>query len=135
MFSYPLDHVAVAVESLDDATPLFELVAHDSRSPVEELPSQGVRVRFVGAIELVEPLGPDTPVGRFLQKQGQGLHHIAYRVPDLPEALAKLKDEGLQLIDENPRLGSRGHQVAFLHPRSTGGFLIELVQDGDPSTP
>ena len=130
MLSYPLDHVAVAVTSLEEACPLFQLVAGDSCSPVEELPAQGVRVLFIGSIELVEPLGPDTPVGRFLQRRGQGLHHIAYRVPDLPEALSRLKEEGLELIDETPRLGSRGHQVAFLHPRSTGGFLIELIQAG-----
>jgi methylmalonyl-CoA/ethylmalonyl-CoA epimerase len=135
MFSYPLDHVAVAVASLEEATPLFELMARDTGSPVEELPSQGVRVRFVGRVELLEPAGPDTPVGRFLQKRGQGLHHIAYRVPDLPQALIRLKGEGIELIDESPRLGARGHQVAFLHPRSTGGFLIELVQVEEASTP
>ena len=135
MFSYPLDHVAVAVTSLEEACPLFQLVAGDSCSSPEELPAQGVRVLFVGSIELVEPLGPDTPVGRFLERRGQGLHHIAYRVPDLPEALSRLKDEGLELIDETPRLGSRGHQVAFLHPRSTGGFLVELVQAGSDSNP
>ncbi|MFH1763113.1 MAG: methylmalonyl-CoA epimerase [Gemmatimonadota bacterium] len=128
MFSYPLDHVAVAVTSLEEACPLFQLVAGESCSPVEELPAQGVRVLFAGSIELIEPLGPVTPVGRFLQRRGPGLHHIAYRVPDLPEALSRLKEEGLELIDETPRLGSRGHHVAFLHPRSTGGFLIELVE-------
>jgi methylmalonyl-CoA/ethylmalonyl-CoA epimerase len=134
MFSYPLDHVAVAVHSLEEATPLFQLISGEDRSPAEDLPKQGVRVLFVGAIELVEPMSPDTPVGRFLQKRGQGLHHIAYRVPDLPEALAKLKSEGIELIDETPRLGSRGHSVAFLHPRSTGGFLIELVEGGTAPT-
>ncbi len=135
MYSYPLDHVAVAVTSLEEARPLFQLMAGDSGSPVEELAAQGVRVLFVGSIELVEPLGPDTPVGRFLQRKGPGLHHIAYRVPDLPEALSRLKAEGLELIDETPRRGSRGHQVAFLHPRSAGGFLIELVQAGSGSNP
>jgi len=128
MFSYPLDHVAVAVASLEEAFPQFQLVAGHSCSPVEALPDQGVRVLFVGSVELVEPLGPDTPVGRFLQRRGPGLHHIAYRVPDLPEALSRLKEQSLELIDPAPRLGSRGHQVAFLHPRSTGGTLIELVQ-------
>ena len=128
MLSYPLDHVAVAVTSLEEASPLFQLVAQDSCSPVEELPAQGVRVLFVGSIELLEPLGPDTPVGRFLQKRGQSLHHIAYRVPDLPEALSRLRAEGFELIDEAPRIGARGHKVAFLHPRSTGGILVELVE-------
>jgi methylmalonyl-CoA/ethylmalonyl-CoA epimerase len=124
-----LDHVAVAVASLEEASRLFELLTGDSGSPVEELPSQGVRVRFIGSLELLEPLGPETTVGRFLERQGQGLHHIAYRVPDLPEALAKLADSGVELIDAEPRPGARGHQVAFLHPRSTGGILVELVQE------
>ena len=128
MFAFPLDHVGVAVASLEEASTLFQLVSKDSCSPVEELPDQGVRVLFVGSIELIEPMGPDTPVGRFLQKRGQGLHHIAYRVPDLPAALSSLRDEGFELIDEEPRPGSRGHLVAFLHPRSTGGILVELVQ-------
>ncbi|MGD2121552.1 MAG: methylmalonyl-CoA epimerase [Gemmatimonadota bacterium] len=128
MLAYPLDHVGVAVASLEEASTLLQLVSNDSCSPVEELPDQGVRVLFVGSIELIEPLGPDTPVGRFLQKQGQGLHHIAYRVPDLPAALSKMREEGVRLIDDQPRPGSRGHQVAFLHPRSTGGVLVELVQ-------
>ena len=128
MLSYPLDHVAVAVPSLKEACALFQLLAEDSSSPVEELPAQGVRVLFVGSIELLEPLGPDTPVGRFLQKRGQGLHHIAYRVPDLPEALSRLRAEGFDLIDETPRIGARGHLVAFLHPRTTGGVLVELVE-------
>ena len=116
MISYPLDHVAVAVSSLEEACPLFELLAGASRSPVEELPAQGVRVCFVGSIELLEPLDPETTVGRFLQKRGQNLHHIAYRVPNLPETLSKLRKEGFELIDEAPRPGARGHQVAFLTP-------------------
>lgn len=128
MFSYPLDHVAVAVSSLKETRSLFQLLTGNDCSPVEELPSQGVRVCFVGSVELLEPLSPDTTVGRFLQKRGQGLHHIAYRVPDLPAALSQLRTQGMELIDEEPRAGARGHQVAFIHPRSTGGVLIELVQ-------
>jgi len=128
MFSYPLDHVAVAVASLEEACLLFELLAGESSSPTEEIEAQGVRIRFVGSVELLEPLAPDTPVGRFLKRRGPGLHHIAFRVPDLPEALSRLQREGFDLIDETPRLGARGHKVAFLHPRSTGGTLIELVQ-------
>jgi methylmalonyl-CoA epimerase len=132
MSSFPLDHVAVAVHRLEEASPLFQLLTGSSCSPVEELPSQGVRVLFVGTVELLEPLGPDTPVGRFLQRRGPGLHHIAFQVPDLPRALAQAKQDGFDLVDETPRPGSRGHQVAFLHPRGTGGVLIELVQtDGD----
>ncbi len=135
MLPYPLDHVAVAVASLEEAYPLFELLSGDRSSAVEELRSQGVRVLFVGSVELLEPLGPDTAVGRFLEKRGPALHHIAYRVPDLTETLARLKRNGFELIDEAPRPGARGHQVAFLHPRSTGGILVELVQTHSDRTP
>lgn len=130
MFSYPLDHVAVAVISLEEAAPTFELISGDARSPVETLESQGVRVTFVGSMELLEPLGSETTVGRFLRKRGPGLHHIAYRVPNLSQALQRLKAEGVILIDETPRAGARGHQAAFLHPKSTGGILVELVEGG-----
>jgi methylmalonyl-CoA epimerase len=127
MFTYPLDHVAVAVPSLEEACRLFELLVGESCSPPETLASHGVRVSFAGSIELLEPLGPDTTVGRFLQRRGPGLHHVAFRVPDLPAALHHLAESGVELIDREPRLGTRGHQVAFLHPRSTGGTLVELV--------
>ncbi len=127
MFSYPLDHVAVAVASLEEACRLFELLTGESCSPSETLPSQGVRVSFCGSVELLEPTGPDTTVGRFLERRGSGLHHVAFRVPDLPEALSRLQGQGVELIDREPRTGARGHQVAFLHPRSTGGILVELV--------
>ncbi len=127
MFTYPLDHVAVAVSSLEEACRLFQLLAGETCSPPETLASQGVRVSFAGSVELLEPLGPETTVGRFLRRRGPGLHHIAFKVPDLPEALAHLAESGVELIDSEPRPGTRGHQVAFLHPRSTGGILVELV--------
>ena len=128
MFSYPLDHVAVAVASLEEACRQFQLMTGDPCSPVEVLESQGVRVAFVGSVEILEPLSPETTVGRFLDRRGPGLHHIAYRVPDLPEALSKALKDGFELIDRLPRPGARGHLVAFLHPKSTGGILVELVQ-------
>ncbi len=95
---------------------------------MEELPSQGVNVAFVGSLEFLEPRGPDTTVGRFLQRRGPGLHHIAYRVDDIGSELDRLKAEGFPLIDEEPRPGAGGHLVAFLHPSGTGGVLVELVQ-------
>jgi methylmalonyl-CoA epimerase len=79
-------------------------------------------------VELLAPLGPETPVGRFLAKQGPGLHHVAYQVPDIDATLAALRQAGLALIDEQPRTGIRGSRVAFLHPRATGGVLTEIVQ-------
>lgn len=128
MTGLPLDHVAIAVPSLGQAVPLHEALAGRSASPVETLEAQGVRVAFVGAVELLEPLGPDTPVGRFLSRQGPGLHHLAYRVADLDGELARLIGLGFEPIDREGRPGARGHRVAFLHPRSTGKVLVELVE-------
>lgn len=128
--SHPIDHIAVAVRSIEDAAPLYELLSGARCSPPEELPSQGVRVAFVGGIELLEPLSADSTVGRFLERDGEGLHHVAYRVEDLQAELDRLAGEGLELIDEAPRAGAGGHRVAFLHPRSTGRVLVELVQHG-----
>ncbi len=128
MYSHSIDHVGVAVSSLDDAGPLFELLTGATCSAVEELEDQGVNVSFVGGLELLEPRGPDTPVGRFLERRGPGVHHVALRVEDVEEALARFRDRGLQPVDEAPRPGARGHRVAFLHPKSTGGVLIELVE-------
>ena len=134
MFFYPLDHVAVAVTSLEEARSVFQLLTGDTCSTPEVLESQGVRVQFIGSLELLEPLGPESTVGRFLARRGPGLHHIAYRVPNLPQALARLKAEGVRLIDDVPRPGARGHMVAFVHPRSSEGILVELVESEAPVT-
>lgn len=123
----PLDHVAIAVPSIEEHRSHYESLSGEICSPVQTIESQGVRVAFVGMIELLEPVGPDTTVGRFLQKRGPGLHHIAYRTNDIEAELARAKARGVRLIDEVPRPGAHG-LVAFLHPSSTGGVLIELVQ-------
>jgi methylmalonyl-CoA/ethylmalonyl-CoA epimerase len=128
-----LDHVAVAVHSIEASRGYFELLSGAGCSPPQVLDGQGVRAAFVGAIELLEPLGPDTTVGRFLARRGQALHHIAYRTDDLESELARLSDAGMKLIDRTPRPGANGHLVAFLHPSSTGGILTELVQHPDES--
>ena len=129
MTGLPLDHVAIAVPSVAEAIPIYESMSGHLATPVETLDSQGVRVTFVGGVELIEPLSADTPVGRFLSRHGPGLHHIAYRVGDLTRELRRLTvDLGYEPIDRVGRPGARGHLVAFLHPRSTGKVLIELVQ-------
>ena len=131
MFSR-IDHIGVAVEEIEPALALyrdsFELaLAH--REVVEE---QGVEAVLLDVgenhVELLAPLGPDTPVGKFLARQGPGLHHVAYQVQDVDAALQACRAAGLQLIDERPRTGIRASRVAFLHPRSTGGVLTEIVQ-------
>lgn len=133
MKQLPLDHVAIAVPSLASATPLYELLTGGTASEPERVENQGVTVTFIGAgtgrIELVEPISPTSPVAKFLDRRGPGLHHLAYRVEDLAATLALLKERGLRLIDEVPREGAHQRLVAFIHPESTGGVLIELVQD------
>jgi methylmalonyl-CoA/ethylmalonyl-CoA epimerase len=127
-----IDHIGIAVESIDDSLVLwherFQLeVAH--REIVEE---QGVEAVLLDVgenhIELLAPLGPDTPVGKFLAKKGPGMHHVAYQVSDIDLTLAALKEAGMALIDEQPRTGIRSSRVAFLHPRSTEGVLTEIVE-------
>ncbi|MBT8405187.1 MAG: methylmalonyl-CoA epimerase [Gemmatimonadetes bacterium] len=132
----PFHHVAVAVPSLASAVPLYESVTGHRSSPIQTLETQGVRVCFVGPqLELLEPLTPDTGVGRFLDRSGAGLHHIAYRSDDLRADLERLAADGFELIDAEPRPGAFGHSVAFLHPRSTGRVLIELVEEHPISDP
>jgi methylmalonyl-CoA epimerase len=129
-----IDHIGVAVEEIEPAMALyrdsFELeVAH--REVVSE---QGVEAVLLDVgenhVELLAPLSPDTPVGKFLARQGPGLHHVAYQVQDIEAALQACRQAGLQLIDEAPRDGIRGSRVAFLHPGATGGVLTEIVQPG-----
>jgi methylmalonyl-CoA epimerase len=128
----PLDHVAIAVPSITAALPIFELLADAPGSRIEHVEAQQVDVAFVGTgaarIELLQPSGPDSTVQKFLDRRGPGLHHIAYRVPDIEAALRRLAAAGVRLIDEQPRPGAGGHKVAFLHPQSTHGVLVELVE-------
>jgi methylmalonyl-CoA/ethylmalonyl-CoA epimerase len=130
-----VDHIGVAVEDLDAAIALHEeaygmAVAH--REVVEE---QGVEAVLLDVgenhVELLRPLNGETPVGRFLSKRGPGLHHVAYQVTDVQATLDTLRDRGLRLIDESPRVGIRGTRVAFLHPESSGGVLTEIVQPSE----
>ena len=131
--SYELDHVAVAVEDLDKAAKAYVEGLGLTLGGVEKVEGQGARVGFFDMggprIELVEPLGPDTPLGKFLQKRGPGLHHIALKVDDIEGALKRLAAAGVRLIDERPREGAGGKKVAFVHPKALGGLLLELVQD------
>jgi methylmalonyl-CoA/ethylmalonyl-CoA epimerase len=127
-----IDHVGVAVEDVDAALVLYRDALGMTLVHRETVESQGVDAALLdigdGHVELLAPLGPETPVGKFLAKRGSGLHHVAYRVDDVSETLAALAAAGLRLIDESPRVGIRGSLVAFLHPASTGGVLTEIVQ-------
>jgi methylmalonyl-CoA/ethylmalonyl-CoA epimerase len=127
-----IDHIGVAVEDLDEAIQLYGErlgMPLEHRETVEE---QGVEAVLLGVgeghVELLRPLGPDTAVGKFLERNGPGLHHVAYGTDDIESTLDAVRGAGLQLIDERPRTGIRGSRVAFLHPKSTGGVLTELVE-------
>jgi LAO/AO transport system kinase len=132
-----LDHVALATESVAATAELFRELFGLAATAIEQVPAHHVRVQFVetaGArLELLEPTGPESAVARFLARRGSGLHHIALRVTDLESLLASLRDRGVRLIDERPRPGAGGTTVAFVHPSSTGGVLVELVarENGD----
>jgi methylmalonyl-CoA/ethylmalonyl-CoA epimerase len=129
-----IDHVGIAVEDLDAAVKHYRRVFGVEPVHREHVVAQGVdEVLFaVGEsyIQLLGALGPDTPVGRFLARRGPGVHHVGYRVDDVAGALERLRAEGIRLIDDEPRPGSRGTSVAFVHPSGMGGVLVELVQEG-----
>jgi methylmalonyl-CoA/ethylmalonyl-CoA epimerase len=127
-----IDHIAVAVTDLDAAIELYRGpfdMPEQHRETVEE---QGVEAVLLdvgeGHVELLRPLSEDTAVGKFLAKRGPGLHHVAYQADDIEATLDSLRDAGIALIDKKPRVGIQGKRVAFLHPRSTGGVLTELVE-------
>jgi methylmalonyl-CoA/ethylmalonyl-CoA epimerase len=127
-------HLGVAVADLDSAIDTYTRLFGATIEHRAVVPEQGVEaasLRVGGSrIELLEPLGDETPVGRFLAKRGPGMHHVAFAVADLPAELERLRADGVELIDERPRAGLFGLQVAFVHPESTGGVLAELVGDG-----
>jgi methylmalonyl-CoA/ethylmalonyl-CoA epimerase len=127
-----IDHVGVAVEDLDSTLALYRDALGLPAVHRETVADQGVEAVLLdvgeGHIELLAPLHADTAVGKFLARRGPGLHHVAYRVESIEQALSALAASGLRLIDERPRPGIRGSQVAFLHPSSTGGVLTEIVQ-------
>jgi methylmalonyl-CoA/ethylmalonyl-CoA epimerase len=130
-----VDHLGVAVEDLDAALVLHEATYGMALAHREVIEDQGVEAVLLDVgenhVELLRPLGPDTPVGRHLARRGPGLHHVAYQVADVEAALAALRDRGVELIDQAPRTGVRGSRVAFLHPRATGGVLTEIVQPAE----
>jgi methylmalonyl-CoA/ethylmalonyl-CoA epimerase len=127
-----IDHVGVAVEDLDEAIAFYAQSLEMPLTHRETVESQGVEAALLdvgdGHVELLQPLGPDTAVGKFLAKRGPGLHHVAYAVDDIDAALASLGEAGIELIDSEAREGIRGSRVAFLHPRSTGSVLTEIVE-------
>jgi len=127
----PLDHVAIAVPSLDEAG-VWATLGFGPAAPDERVPGQGVVVRLMRAgdvmLELLAPTSPDGPVGRFLQRRGPGLHHVAFAVDDVEAEVARLTAAGAAFVDPTPKPGRGGSRVVFLHPSWTGGVLVELVE-------
>jgi methylmalonyl-CoA/ethylmalonyl-CoA epimerase len=130
-----IDHIGVAVDDLDAAIALHETTYGMALVHREVVSEQGVEAVLLDVgenhVELLRPLSEDTPVGKFLASRGPGLHHVAYQVPDIEATLAALRQEGARLIDETPRTGIRGSRVAFVHPKSSGGVLTEIVQPAE----
>ena len=127
-----LDHIGIATHQIEEALALWRDTLGLQVESTEEVTQQGVRIAMLPVgethIELLEPLSATSPVGRFLEKRGPGIHHVAIRVADIRASLASLKEKGTRLIDETPRTGAGGCLVAFVHPSSANGVLLELVQ-------
>jgi methylmalonyl-CoA/ethylmalonyl-CoA epimerase len=125
-----IEHIGIAVKNIQESLPIFERLLGTTCYAVEEVAEQKVKTAFfkVGQtkIELLEPTAPESPIAKFIEKKGEGIHHLAFAVPDLPASLAELRNAGTQLIDARPRAGAEGLQIAFLHPKSTNSVLVEL---------
>jgi len=130
-----IDHVGIAVKSIDDAKKFWVDTLGLTLSHIEEVPEQKVRVAILRAgemtIELLEPTSPDSPIQRFIEKRGEGLHHLTLATDKLAERLQRLKTANVALIDEQPRTGAGGARIAFLHPKSAHGVLVELCEPHD----
>ena len=124
-------HIGIAVRAIDELLPFYRELLELDEYPLED--SDGARIAGLSAgeslIELLEPSTADSPISRFIDRRGPGIHHICFAVPDLDDALARCRAKGLTLIDDTPRMGAEGKRIAFLHPASTGGVLIELTED------
>ena len=130
-----LAHIGIAVKDLEASSKLFQALFGKHPDHAELVPDQKVKTAFfhVGqtAVELTAATDSDSPIARFIEKRGEGIHHLSFMVDNLEQELTRLKAQGFQLVDEKPRVGAEGHAVAFLHPKSTNGVLIELCQRTD----
>jgi methylmalonyl-CoA/ethylmalonyl-CoA epimerase len=124
-------HIGIAVRTIDEMLPFYRELLELDDHPLDD--SDGARIAGLAAgsqlIELLEPNAPDSPIARFLDRRGPGIHHICFAVPDLDHTLDRCRERGIRLIDDTPRMGAEGKRIAFLHPASTGGVLVELTED------
>jgi len=129
-----INHIGIAVQSLDASIPFYRDNLGMTFAGIEEVPEQKVRVAMLAVgesmIELLEPTSSESPVAKFIEKNGVGIHHIAYEVPDIEAAIARLLSDGVRMVDEMPRNGAHGTRIAFIHPKSSLGVLTELCQAG-----
>src|SRR5512137_2473179 len=129
-----INHIGIAVQSIDDTLPFYRDQLGMAFKGAEEVSEQKVKVAMLqvgeSKIELLEPTSPESPVAKFLEKNGPGIHHLAYEVENIESAIARLKQEGARMIDETPRNGAHGTRIAFVHPKSSNGVLTELCQCG-----
>lgn len=129
-----INHIGIAVHSIDETLPFYRDQLGMTFKGAEEVAEQQVRVAMLqvgeSKIELLEPTSPDSPVAKFLEKSGPGIHHIAYEVADIETAIARLQEDGVRMIDSVPRNGAHGTRIAFVHPKSSTGVLTELCQTG-----
>jgi methylmalonyl-CoA epimerase len=130
-----IDHIGIAVKSLAEAAAIYENALGLKVNAYDQVDEQGVRVAMLNIgesrIELLEPTGPESPIEKFMTKRGEGIHHIAITVDDIEKALERLKAAGVRLVDNEPRRGAHNTRIAFVHPSSTHGVLLELVQHGE----
>ena len=130
-----LDHIGIAVNGLEQGVKFWELLGLTTSKEVETNEEQGVKILFLSTtegpspdIELLEPTGPDTPIGQFISKRGPGIQQLAFEVDDISQIISQLQSNGVEMIDEIPKIGAGGNKIAFVHPKSTGGVLVELVE-------
>lgn len=134
MIPIQIDHIGIAVKSIEESLKFWEKTMNIKCQGIEEVIDQKVKTAFLplgdSELELLEATSPESPVAKFIEKKGEGIHHIAIRVENLEETLSELKEKGVRLIDEKPRCGAGGAKIAFLHPKATGGILLELSERG-----
>jgi len=127
-----IEHIAIAVNDLDKSAPFWKHVLDISNNGIEVVANQGVTTDIYdtgqGKVELLESLGSDTPIGKFLSKKGQGIHHVCFEVEDIKLAISELKDKNIKVLTDYPTIGAEGYKVVFIHPKSTGGVLVELAE-------
>jgi methylmalonyl-CoA/ethylmalonyl-CoA epimerase len=131
-----LEHIGIAVKNLDASNQLFAKLLGKAHYKIEDVASEGVRTSFfeVGGIkiELLEATHAHSPIARFIEKRGEGIHHLAFEVPDINKSIQSYSEKGFRLLNEQPKAGADNKQIAFMHPKSTNGVLVELCQEGKP---